>query len=203
MLFRSPAWFGAERSFYDTTALRETQVEHADFDRINSGPVRLSVGAANVETGDFVYFDSRDMTLRPEHILASGALPPAFAPVEIDGSYWWDGGLVSNTPLQYMIDYVPRRSRLVFQVDLFNPNGPVPQDIDGAIEREKDIRYSSRTRTATDTYRLIHDVRYNINRLLEKLPPELRNLPEAEFLYEFGCVTRMDIARLEIGRAHV
>jgi NTE family protein len=190
------AWLGSPESFYDTAALRETLVSLVDFDRINAGETRLSVGAANVRTGDFIYFDSRDMKLLPEHVMASGALPPAFPPVEIDGEFYWDGGLISNTPLQYMIDYVPRRSRLVFQIDLFNPEGAVPTDLDSALEREKDIRYSSRTRTAADMYRVIHDVRHNINSLLEKLPPAYRTLAEADFLYEFGCVTRMDVARL-------
>lgn len=189
-------WLGSPVSFYDTAALRETLLRFVDFDRINSGQTRLSVGAANVRTGDFAYFDSREITLRPEHVLASSALPPGFPPIEIDGEFYWDGGIVSNTPLQYVIDYVPRRSRLTFQVDLFNAEGPLPHDLDSVLEREKDIRYSSRTRTATDMYRVLHDVRHNINALLEKLPEPLRRSKEAEFLYEFGCVTRMDIVKL-------
>ena len=189
-------WIGSPVSVYDTGALKSTLESLVDFHRINAGTTRLSVGAAHIETGEFRYFDSAEITLRPEHIMASAALPPAFPPVEIDGQHYWDGGIVSNTPLQYVIDYVPRRSRLTFQVDLFNEFGPVPTDLDSALEREKDIRYSSRTRTATDMYRVIHDVRHNINALIEKLPPELRASAEAQFLYEFGCVTRMDIVRL-------
>ena len=189
-------WFGSPVSVYDTGALKSTLESLVDFDRINGGTTRLSVGAAHIETGAFRYFDSVEIPLRPEHIMASAALPPAFPPVEIDGQHYWDGGIVSNTPLQYVIDYVPRRSRLTFQVDLFNEFGPVPTDLDSALEREKDIRYSSRTRTATDMYRVIHDVRHNINTLIEKLPPDLRVSPEAQFLYEFGCVTRMDIVRV-------
>lgn len=189
-------WFGTPLSFYDTGALRSTLEKFVDFDRINAGETRFSVGAANVRSGDFAYFDSREITIRPEHVMASGALPPGFPPVEIDGEHYWDGGLVSNTPLQYVLDYVPRRSRLTFQVDLFNAAGPLPHDLDSAIEREKDIRYSSRTRTATDMYRVIHDVRHTINSLLEKLPEELRASKEAQWLYAFGCVTRMDIVRL-------
>ncbi len=190
------AWFGQPLSFYDTTALRETLERFVDFDRINAGETRFSVGAANVRSGDFAYFDSREIVIRPEHVMASGALPPGFPPVEIDGEHYWDGGLVSNTPLQYVLDYVPRRSRLTFQVDLFNAQGPLPHDLDSAVEREKDIRYSSRTRSATDMYRVIHDVRHNINSLLDKLPEGLRRSKEAEWLYAFGCVTRMDIVRL-------
>ena len=128
--------------------------------------------------------------------MASGALPPGFPPVEIDGELYWDGGLVSNTPLQYVIDYVPRRSRLTFQVDLFSATGPAPANLDDVGERDKDIRYSSRTRAGTDTMRMTHDVRHNINILWEKLPANLRDTPEGRFLYEFGCVTTMDIATL-------
>ncbi len=190
------AWFGTPVSFYDTGALRSTLESLIDFDRINAGITRLSVGVSNVETGDFAYFDTTRTKIGPEHVMASSALPPGFPPIEIDGQFYWDGGLVSNTPLQYMIDDVPRRSRLMFQVDLFNAAGQVPHDLDSVLERDKDIRYSSRTRTATDMYRIIHDVRHNINTMIEKLPPELRATPEAQFLYEFGCVTQMDIVRL-------
>jgi len=187
---------GPSLSFYTTDALRSTLEEFVDFDRLNSGETRFSVAAANVRTGDFAYFDNREITIRAEHIMASGALPPGFPSVEIDGEHYWDGGLVSNTPLQYILDYVPRRSLLAFQVDLFNAEGALPTDLDGVLEREKDIRYSSRTRSATDMYRVIHNVRHNINNLIEQLPQALRETPEARFLYEFGCVTTMDIVRL-------
>jgi NTE family protein len=189
-------WAGSSMSFYKTDALQSTLEEFVDFDRLNSGETRFSVAAANVRTGDFAYFDSREIKIRAEHVIASGALPPGFPAVEIDGEHYWDGGLVSNTPLQYVLDYVPRRSLLAFQVDLFNAEGALPTDLDSALEREKDIRYSSRARSATDMYRVIHDVRHNINNLIEQLPQALRDTPEARFLYEFGCVTTMDIVRL-------
>lgn len=189
-------WLGPVVSIYDTASLRSTLEHLVDFDRINAGSIRLSVGATEVESGAFTVFDSAEITLRPEHIMASAALPPAFPAVEVEGRQFWDGGIVSNTPLQYVIDYVPRRSRIVFQVDLFNEHGALPTDIGSVLEREKDIRYSSRTRTAMDMYRVIHDVRHNINALIEKLPPGIRNTPEAQFLYEFGCVTRMDLVRI-------
>ncbi|WP_439549534.1 DUF3734 domain-containing protein [Falsiroseomonas sp.] len=192
------AWFGTAppASYYDTAALRTTLETLVDFDRINHGPMRLSVGAVNVRTGNFAYFDSAETPIRAEHIMASGALPPGFPAIEIDGEHYWDGGLVSNTPLQYVLEKIPRRSRLTFQVDVFHARGALPTTLEEVAEREKDIRYSSRTRAATDTVRAMHDVRHNINTLWDKLPPELRDTPEGRFLYDFGCVTTMDIAQI-------
>jgi len=192
-------WFSPDRlvSFYDTAALRGTLERVVDFDRINdSREIRLSVGAVNVRTGVFSYFDSDKIAIRPEHVMASGALPPGFPPVEIDGELYWDGGLFSNTPLQYMVDCIPRRSRLIFQVDVFQAHGCLPTDLDEVNEREKDIRYSSRTRVVTDTLRERHNVRHTINEMYKLLPPEIANTPQARRLYEHGCVTEMDIALL-------
>jgi NTE family protein len=183
-------------SYYDTTALKGTLERLVDFDRINAKETRFSVGAVNVRTGRFAYFDNNEIVIRPEHVMASGALPPGFPPIEIDGERYWDGGLVSNTPLQYVVDYVPRRSRLTFQVDLFQARGHLPTTLDEVNEREKDVRYSSRTRVATEALRVKHDVRHNINALHEMLPQELKDTPEAKWLYNFGCVTTMDIAQL-------
>ena len=192
-------WFSPDRlvSFYDTAALRGTLERVVDFDRINdSREIRLSVGAVNVRTGVFSYFDSDKIAIRPEHVMASGALPPGFPPVEIDGELYWDGGLFSNTPLQYMVDCIPRRSRLIFQVDVFQAHGCLPTDLDEVNERDKDIRYSSRTRVVTDTLRERHNVRHTINEMYKLLPPEIANTPQARRLYEHGCVTEMDIALL-------
>jgi NTE family protein len=189
--------FGASpTSFYDTSALKGTLERLVDFDRINAREIRFSVGAVNVHTGNFAYFDNATTTIRAEHVMASGALPPGFPAVEIDGEYYWDGGLVSNTPLRYVLEYVPRRSRLTFQVDLFHAAGALPANLEEVAEREKDIRYSSRTRTGTETFRTMHDVRHDINMLWDALPPELRARPEAQRLYRFGCVTTMDIVQL-------
>ncbi|CAH0146762.1 patatin-like phospholipase family protein [Roseomonas sp. CECT 9278] len=193
------AWFAKPppTSYYDTAALKGTLEALVDFDRINHATgTRLSVGAVNVRTGNFAYFDSAEIPLRAEHIMASGALPPGFPAIEIDGEHYWDGGLVSNTPLQYVITKSPRRSRLTFQVDVFPARGRLPTTLEEVAEREKDIRYSSRTRAASDIIRFTHDLRHNINALIEKLPPELRDTPEAHFLYNFGCVTTMDVAQL-------
>jgi NTE family protein len=183
-------------SYYDTSALKDTLERLVDFDRINAREIRFSVAAVNVRTGNFAYFDNAQMTIRPEHVMASGALPPGFPAVEIDGESYWDGGLVSNTPLQYVLESIPRRSRLTFQVDLFHARGRRPSDLEEVSEREKDIRYSSKTRAVTDLFHSIHDVRHNINSLWDQLPEALRNTPEAKFLYNFGCVTTMDIVEL-------
>jgi NTE family protein len=193
------AWFGDPKptSYYDTAALKGTLESVVDFDRINHpGETRLSVGAVNVRTGNFAYFDSADIRLRAEHVMASGALPPGFPAVEIDGEHYWDGGLVSNTPLQYVLTRQPRVSRLTFQVDVFPARGRLPTTLEEVAEREKDIRYSSRTRAMSDLIRTVHDLRHNINELLAKLPAALRDTPEAQYLRAFGCDTTMDIAQL-------
>jgi len=192
-------WFSSDKcvSYYETSVLKRTLERLVDFDRINdTKDMRLSLGAVNVRTGHFAYFDSEEITIRPEHIMASGALPPGFPPVEIDGEQYWDGGLLSNTPLQYMVDYYPRRSRLVFQVDLFPAHGRVPTNLDEVHEREKDIRYSSRTMMSTNSLREKHDVRHAINELHKLLPTDLANTEQAKRLYEHGCVTQMDIVQL-------
>ena len=192
-------WFSLDEwvSYYKTSALKGTLERLVDFDRINDArDMRLSVGAVNVLTGHFAYFDSEKITIRPEHVMASGALPPGFPPVEIDGEQYWDGGLFSNTPLQYVVDYSPRRSRVIFQVDVFPAHGRLPTNLDEVNERDKDIRYSSRTRLTTDTLREKHDVRHAINELHKLLPPDLANTDQAKRLYQHGCVTEMDIVQL-------
>ena len=138
-----------DTSLYDTAPLRATLERLVDFDLLNSGSTRLSVGAVDVRTGNFVYFDTAAQRLDVRHVMASGALPPGFPPVEIDGKWYWDGGLVSNTPLQYVLDQPDTDCRLVFQVDLFVAEGPMPTNLIEVAEREKDIRFSSRTRLNT------------------------------------------------------
>ncbi|WP_336489450.1 patatin-like phospholipase family protein [Methylobacterium nigriterrae] len=169
-------------SYYDTAALRGTLEVLVDFDRINAPETRLSVGAVNVRTGNFVYFDNLRDRIGPEHIMASGALPPGFPPVEIDGEHYWDGGLVSNTPLEYGLDQEPTKDLKVFQVDLFLARSPLPRTLVEAAEREKDIRYSSRTRLNTDTAIRLRNAKAAFRRLAEKLPPELRQDPDVAFL---------------------
>jgi len=169
-------------SFYDTAELKSTLERLVDFDRINSGQLRLSVGAVNVRTGNFVYFDTRTHKIGPEHIMASGALPPGFPPVEIEGEHYWDGGLVSNTPLQWVIDSRPQLDTLAFQIDLWSARGDYPRTIAEVSTRQKDIQYSSRTRAATDFIRYVQRLRHAMADLLEKLPDELAMTPEAQLL---------------------
>lgn len=191
-------WFGRSPiSYYDTEVLKSTLERLVDFDRINSGKdIRFSVGAVNVRTGIFTYFDSEEISIRPEHVMASGALPPGFPFIEIDGEHYWDGGLVSNTPLQYVLDYYPRRSRLTFQVDVFQGFGQLPTNLEEVSERQSDIRYSSRTRVNTDAFQQKHDVRHAINELEKLLPPEILESEQGKRLHAFGCVTEMDIVQL-------
>lgn len=177
-----PAGSPGALSFYDVSPLRATLERFVDFGRINSQEVKLSVGAVNVHTGNFLYFDNTTRAIGPEHIMASGALPPGFPPVEIEGELYWDGGLVSNTPLQWVLDSEDRKDTLAFQVDLWSASGAVPRDLIESELRQKEIRYSSRTRAATDGFVRMQHLRHAVSRLLGNLPPELLQTPLVEAL---------------------
>lgn len=185
-------------SYYDTSPLKSTLEDLVDFDRINARETRLAVGAVNVRSGNFSYFDNHYRKIRPEHIMASGALPPGFPPIEIDGQHYWDGGLVSNTPLTYVLDDLPRLSTLAFQVDLFSAQGELPSEMSQVAERQKDIIYSSRTRANTDIFRRQQRMRAAIRYLLEKIPPEERQNDRviAELIAPHACSTVFNIVQL-------
>jgi NTE family protein len=185
-------------SLYDTSQLKQTLERLVDFDRIAANETRLTVGAVNVRTGQFRNFDSKDpkIRIRAEHVMASGALPPGFPAVEVEGDAYWDGGLITNTPVQHVLDDYPREDSVIFQVDLFQSYGKPPQTLDQAMEREKDIRYASRTRTTLRSAERDHNVRAHAQALWDKLPPMLRDLPEAQFLDDLRCTSQMDIALL-------
>ena len=183
-------------SLYDTAPLKTTLESLVDFDRINAGETRLSVGAVNIRTGNFAYFDNTRDTIRAEHIMASGALPPGFPPVEIDGEHYWDGGIVSNTPLQYVLDEASTRNLLIFQVDLFSARGEMPRTLLEAAEREKDIRFSSRTRMNTDMNRSLHNTKAALQALLNALPPELAALEGMSLLQDFARESAVAIVHL-------
>jgi len=169
-------------SFYDTSMLKSTLEQLVDFDRINSDEMRFSVGAVNVTTGNFVYFDNSTHEIRPEHIMASGALPPGFPAIEIDGEHYWDGGLVSNTPLQWVLESSKRQDTLAFQVDLWSARGGVPRTLGEVATRQKEIQYSSRTRASSDQFKKEQRLRNALADLFSKLPDRLRETPEFALL---------------------
>jgi NTE family protein len=182
-------------SYYDSAPLRQTLRELVDFSLLNACATRLAVGAVNVLTGNFIYFDNAKEEIEPEHIMASGALPPALPMIKIGTDYYWDGGIVSNTPLQHLLDQDDHLNTLVFQVDLFSSRGPLPRDIQDVMARHKDIMYSSRTRYNTDTYRRMHVWKTRLHLALAKVPDEaltdaerrmrdqLADLPEITILH--------------------
>jgi NTE family protein len=169
-------------SFYDTQPLRATLEEMVDFELINRKEIRLSLGSVSVRSGNSVYFDNQKMRLGPEHVLASGALPPGFPPVEVDGELYWDGGIASNTPLWYVLDEDYRMSALVLQVDVFSGAGDLPQNLNQVQERVKDIQYASKTRFNTTRIKEIEELRSSLRRLLDKLPKALLVDPDVQRL---------------------
>src|ERR1700680_4649342 len=188
-------------SYYDTTPLRKTLERLVDFDRINDLKTRLSVGAVSVTTGNFKYFDNFEFRklgkkIGPEHIMASGALPPGFPSIVIEGEHFWDGGIASNTPLDYVLDEADRSDLLIFQVDLFSARGPLPASLLEAAEREKDIRFSSRTRMNTDKNKQIHNARKALRELITKLPDDLQNDPSVELLREAAKENTVTVVHL-------
>jgi NTE family protein len=173
-------------SFYDTGFLKATLERLVDFDRINADGMRLSVGAVNVRTGNLVYFDSASDVIRPEHVMASGALPPGFAAIEIDGEHYWDGGVVSNTPLEWVVQSKPLRDTLAFQVDLWSATGEFPRNLTEVSTRQKEIQYSSRTRANSDRFKQTQVLRNAVASLIEKLPAELKSSPDVALLKPAG-----------------
>lgn len=183
-------------SFYDTAPLRDTLERLIDFDLLNSGAVRASVGAVNVRNANLVYFDTAERRLRPEHIMASGALPPGFPAVEIDGEYYWDGGMVSNTPLSRVLSTEPRRDTLTFQVDLWSAKGRLPYDLLEVASRQKDIQYSSRTRTITNQMVQMQKMRHALQRLLSQIPSSERHSPEIQAIADLASERAYNIIHL-------
>jgi NTE family protein len=191
----SPVGARTATSYYDTAPLRETLLELVDFDLINGKKIRFAVGAVNVLSGNFIYFDNAHDEIVPEHIMASGALPPALPMVRIGTDHFWDGGIVSNTPLQHLLEQEDELNSLVFQVDLFSARGMLPRSIQDVMARHKDIMYSSRTRHNTDVYRKTHNLKVQLYRALARIPDEhlsdderklkaaLRNQPEIAILH--------------------
>jgi NTE family protein len=178
----APSGAAEATSWYDTAPLRAKLEQLIDFDRINAGDTRLSIGAVNVRTGNFTYFDTTTHTIGPAHIMSSGALPPGFPAVEIDGEHYWDGGMVSNTPLQWVLESEPQRDTLAFQVDLWSARGDLPRTIAEVTTRQKEIQYSSRTRANSDRFRQVQKLRGALAHLLAELPADLQNSTDVELL---------------------
>jgi NTE family protein len=182
--------------YYRTTPLRDTLNRLVDFALVQQNSCRLTVGAANVRTSEMTYFDSRDMQLGVEHVMASGALPPAFPAVRVGADLFWDGGILSNTPVEAIFDDYPRRSSLVFAVHLWNPHGPEPSNLWEVTNRQKDVQYSSRALSHILKQKQLHRMRHIVAELTKKLPPELRADPEVADYASYGCLTQMHIVRL-------
>jgi NTE family protein len=178
-------------SYYDITPLRETLARLVDFDLINVDSMRFTALAINVRTGAPVYFENREQKITAAHILASASLPPSFPPTEINGEYYWDGGVVSNSPMQFVIDNRGRHTALVFQVDLWDANGEVPLDIPSANLRTMEIHSASRLNVSLDQYKKLQKFRNAVRKLLDELPEECQNDPEVRFLTE---QTRVKVA---------
>ena len=194
--YLSPFAGDGATSFYDTSPLRDTLLRLVDFDRLNSGDIRVSVGAVNVRSGNFVYFDTAERKLGPEHFMASGALPPGFPAIEIDGEFYWDGGVVSNTPLSYVLSTEPRRDTLTFQVDLWSAKGRLPDDLMEVSSRQKDIQYSSRTRAITTYMMQMQKMRRALQRVMDRLPEEAKTDPEMQEIAELACERAYNIIQL-------
>jgi NTE family protein len=183
-------------SYYDTKPLRHTLEELVDFDLLNRHPVRLSLGVVSIRTGQSVYFDNHKTRIGPDHVRASGALPPGLPPVQIDGGYYWDGGIVSNSPLMYVLENLPRMRALVVQLDIFRPEGDLPQDMDEVQRRTLDIRFSSRMPVSDAGIKKLAEMKAALTRLLAKLPPSFKDDPDVQKLAPIRNVGEITIARL-------
>jgi len=195
-LFFVPAEGPERLSYYDTEPLRETLLELVDFDLINRERVRISLGAVSLRTGQSVYFDNHNTRIGPDHVRASGALPPGLPPVQVDGDYYWDGGVVSNTPLMYVLQNLPRMRALVVQLDIFRPDGELPEDMDEVMRRNLDVRFSSRLPLGTEQIKKLAEMKAALTRLLGKLPASFKNDPDVQKLAPIRDVGEMTIARL-------
>jgi NTE family protein len=198
MAFMSPHQpLGPESAgYYSVNRLRHTLSELVDLDQLNHGGIRITVGASCVRTAEMRYFDSRDMPLGLDHIMASGALPPAFPPVRIDGELYWDGGILSNTPVEVVFDDKPRRDSLVLAVHIWNPHGPEPDTIWEVMNRQKDVQYSSRAVSHIQRQRQIHRLRHIIAELSKLVPEDKRRDNLVGDMAAYGCLTRMHVVRL-------
>ena len=193
----SKAEVGVEAaSYYSTEPLRETLGELVNFDYLCECQTRLTVGAVNACSGHMRYFDNRNERIGVEHVMASGALPPAFAAVRIDGEPYWDGGIYSNTPIEAVLDDKPRRDSLIFAVNVWHQSGPEPQSIWQVMGRQKDIQYASRADSHIVRQKQIHRLRHVIRELHKQIPGSKQNDSKVKELASWGCGTTMHVAHL-------
>jgi NTE family protein len=196
-LFGQYATIGiANAAYYTTTPLRDTLASLVDLDYINERHTRISLGAVKVRNGEMSYFDSRDETIAIEHVMASSAFPPAFPAIRLNEEFYWDGGICSNTPIEAVLDDDPRRDSLIFTVDVWNPEGPIPETLWQVAGREKEILYASRAMSHLARQKQIHHLRHVIRELTNAMPEHVRASPEVEELASWGCRTIMHVARL-------
>jgi NTE family protein len=185
-----------EAGYYSVEPLKRTLADLVDFELLAKARTRLTVGASDVTTGEMTYFDSRDTRLDIRHVLASGALPPAFPPVRIDDRFYWDGGILSNTPVEVVFDDYPRRDSMIYSVHLWNPEGREPRSMPEVLSRMKDVQYASRSAVHIARQRQLHQLRHVITRLADLVPEPSRQDPEVRALAAYGCRTRMHVVRL-------
>jgi NTE family protein len=194
---------GADKAgYYSTEPLEQTLRELVDFDLLNSSTPRLTVGAANVRTSQMRYFDSRDCQLGVKHVMASGALPPAFPAIRIDGELYWDGGILSNTPTEAVFDDNPRKDSLIFAVHMWNPSGAEPTTMAEVLNRQKDVQYSSRIASHIARQQQAHRLRHVINQLVARIPEAERNSETVRELAGYGCSTQMHVVQLQAPQLH-
>lgn len=201
------AWWGQyaalgveQASYYDTAPLRETLEALVDFDCIRHQHTRLTVGAVNANSGEMRYFDSRNEVVNASHVMASGALPPAFPAVRVDSEPYWDGGIYSNTPIEAVLDDKPRRDSVIFSAQVWNPIGPEPKSIWEVQSRVKDIQFASRAKNHIERQKQLHRLRHIIRELQGKLPPALRERSDVKSLTTWGCGTTMHVVKLNAPR---
>jgi len=187
-------------SYYSTAPLHATLASLVDFDLLAKRRTRLTVGAVNVASGRMRYFDNRESVLGPQHVMASGALPPAFPAIRVDGEPYWDGGIYSNTPIEAVLDDNPRRDSLIFAVSMWQPSGPEPESIWQVMGRQKDIQYASRADSHIERQKQIHHLRHVIRQLSRKVPVGDRESAEFRELASWGCGTTMHVMRLQAPR---
>ena len=183
-------------AFYNTAPLQQTLEQLVDFDLVTRCTPRLTVGAAHVRTSQMRYFDSRDCAITVKHVMASGALPPAFPAVRIEGELYWDGGILSNTPVEAVFDDHPRRNSLVFAVHIWNPDCAEPDTLWKVFSRQKDLQYASRAKTHIRRQKEIHRLRHIIAELAKRLPEEEQHNNLVREMAAYGCLTRMHVVRL-------